>query len=63
MCSLCMSGGGQFVDRNEVALVETPTGTDSWKPAGRPLMASVFIWAMTVSCAAAGWNRPMVSCT
>ena len=32
MCSLCMSGGGQFVDRNEVALVETPTGTDSWKP-------------------------------
>ena len=29
---LCMSGGGQFVDRNEVALVETPTGTDSWKP-------------------------------
>ena len=32
MCSLCMGGGGQFVDRNEVALVETPTGTDSWHP-------------------------------
>ena len=29
---LCMSGGGQFVDRNTVALVETPAGTDSWKP-------------------------------
>ena len=29
---LCMSGGGQFVDRNTVALVETPVGTDSWKP-------------------------------
>ena len=29
---LCMSGGGQFVDRNTVALVETPGGTDSWKP-------------------------------
>ena len=29
---LCMSGGGQFVDRNEVALVETPTGTESWHP-------------------------------
>ena len=29
---LCMSGGGQFVDRNAVALVETPVGTDSWKP-------------------------------
>ena len=29
---LCMSGGGQFVDRNTVALVETPERTDSWKP-------------------------------
>ena len=29
---LCMSGGGQFVDRNAVALVETPERTDSWKP-------------------------------
>ena len=29
---LCMSGGGDFVDRNAVALVETPEGTDSWKP-------------------------------
>ena len=28
---LCMCEG-KFVDRNEVALVETPTGTDSWKP-------------------------------
>ena len=28
---LCMCEG-RFVDRNEVALVETPTGTDSWKP-------------------------------
>lgn len=29
---LCMSGGGQFVDRNTVAMVETPVGTESWKP-------------------------------
>lgn len=29
---LCMSGGGQFVDRNAVALVDTPERTDSWKP-------------------------------
>ena len=28
---LCMCEG-RFVDRNEVALVETPAGTDSWKP-------------------------------
>jgi len=28
---LCMCEG-KFVDRNEVARVETPTGTDSWKP-------------------------------
>ena len=28
---LCMCEG-KFVDRNEVALVETPTGTDSWHP-------------------------------
>jgi len=28
---LCMCEG-KFVDRNEVALVETPAGTDSWKP-------------------------------
>jgi len=28
---LCMCEG-KFVDRNEVALVETPEGTDSWKP-------------------------------
>jgi len=27
-----MSGGGQFVDRNAVAMVETPVGTESWKP-------------------------------
>ncbi len=32
MSNLMMSGGGQFVDRNTVALVETPVGTDSWKP-------------------------------
>ena len=32
MSTLMMSGGGQFVDRNTVALVETPVGTDSWKP-------------------------------
>ena len=32
MSNLMMSGGGQFVDRNAVALVETPVGTDSWKP-------------------------------
>ena len=32
MSNLCMAGGGQFVDRNAVALVETPVGTESWKP-------------------------------
>ena len=32
MSNLCMAGGGQFVDRNTVALVETPERTDSWKP-------------------------------
>ena len=32
MSNLMMSGGGDFVDRNTVALVETPVGTDSWKP-------------------------------
>ena len=32
MSNLMMSGGGQFVDRNAVAMVETPAGTDSWKP-------------------------------
>ena len=32
MSNLMMSGGGQFVDRNTVALVETPERTDSWKP-------------------------------
>ena len=29
---LCMSGGGQIVDRQTVALVDTPIGTESWKP-------------------------------
>ena len=29
---LCMSGGGQIVDRQTVALVDTPVGTESWKP-------------------------------
>jgi len=28
----CMSGGGQIVDRQTVALVDTPIGTESWKP-------------------------------
>ena len=32
MSNLCMAGGGQFVDRNAVALVQTPERTDSWKP-------------------------------
>ena len=32
MSNLCMAGGGQFVDRAEVALVPTPKGTDSWRP-------------------------------
>ena len=32
MSNLCMGGGGHFADRSEVALVKTPTGTDSWKP-------------------------------
>ena len=32
MSNLCMGGGGQIVDRNGVALVETPAGTASWKP-------------------------------
>ena len=32
MSNLCMGGGGQFVDRSEVALVQTPRGTSSWKP-------------------------------
>jgi len=27
-----MSGGGQIVDRQTVALVDTPIGTESWKP-------------------------------
>ena len=29
---LCMSGGGQIVDRQTVAMVDTPIGTESWKP-------------------------------
>ena len=29
---LCMSGGGQIVDRQTVSMVETPSGTESWKP-------------------------------
>ena len=32
MSNLCMAGGGQFVDRNAVALVQTPERTESWKP-------------------------------
>ena len=32
MSNLCMAGGGQFVDRNTVAMVQTPERTDSWKP-------------------------------
>ena len=32
MSTLSMGGGGQFVDRSEVALVQTPRGTSSWKP-------------------------------
>ena len=32
MNNLCMGGGGQFVDRNAVALVQTPERTESWKP-------------------------------
>ena len=32
MSNLCMSGGGEIVDRETVALVETPQGTESWKP-------------------------------
>ena len=32
MNNLCMGGGGQFVSRDEVALVQTPRGTSSWKP-------------------------------
>lgn len=29
---LCMSGGGQIVDRQTVAMINTPIGTESWKP-------------------------------
>jgi len=32
MSNLCMAGGGQIVDRETVAMVETPVGTESWKP-------------------------------
>ena len=32
MSNLILSGGGQFVNRDEVALIETPERTDSWKP-------------------------------
>lgn len=32
MSNLCMSGGGKFVDRAAVAMVDTPIGTFSWKP-------------------------------
>jgi len=32
MSNLCMGGGGQIVDRQTVAMVETPIGTASWKP-------------------------------
>ena len=32
MSTLSMAGSGQFVDRSEVALVQTPRGTSSWKP-------------------------------
>lgn len=32
MSNLCMGGGGQIVDRQTVSMVETPIGTDSWKP-------------------------------
>ena len=32
MSNLMMSGGGRFVDRETVALVDTPVPTMSWKP-------------------------------
>ena len=32
MNNLCMGGGGQFVSRDEVALIQTPQSTASWKP-------------------------------
>ena len=32
MSNLMMSGGGEIVDRATVAQVQTPVGTDSWKP-------------------------------
>ena len=32
MSNLMMSGGGEIVDRATVAQVQTPQGTDSWKP-------------------------------
>ena len=32
MSNLCMAGGGQIVDRQTVAMVDTPIGTESWKP-------------------------------
>ena len=32
MSNLCMSGGGEIVGRATVAQVQTPQGTDSWKP-------------------------------
>ena len=32
MSNLCMAGGGQYVDRSEVAMIPTPKGTNSWRP-------------------------------
>ena len=32
MSNLCMAGGGEIVDRATVAQVQTPQGTESWKP-------------------------------
>ena len=32
MNNLCMGGGGQFVSRDEVALIQTSHATASWKP-------------------------------
>lgn len=32
MNNLCMGGGGQFGSRDEVALIQTPQSTASWKP-------------------------------
>ena len=49
---------GQFVSRDEVALVETPTGTASWKPSGFGFLSPIR-GLMAVVCLS--WTQGLLS--